>query len=102
MAWYRAYNSGENKGTCIDNSQEWSTDNLNRTQEDWSKSKIKDTLCSQAACFVTKIRDDALMNELKRQWNNTEFWCTMDEEEPHICHIHLRTIIDTQITMVVT
>ena len=67
-------------------------------QEDWSKSKIKDTLCSQATCFVTKIRDEVLMNELKKHWNNTEFWCTMDEEEPHLCHIHLRTIIDTQLS----
>ena len=67
-------------------------------QEDWSKAEIRDTLCKQAACFVTKIRDDVLMNELKKHWNNTEFWCTMDEEEPHLCHIHLRTIIDTQLT----
>ena len=38
------------------------------------------------------------MNELKRHWNNTEFWCTMDEEEPHLYHIHLRNIIDTHLT----
>ena len=43
------------------------------TQEDWSKSKIKDTLCSQAACFVAQIRDEELMNELKQHWHNTEF-----------------------------
>ena len=53
-------------------------------QEDWSKSKIK------AACFVTKIKDEVLMNELKKHWNNTKFWCTIDEEEP--------TIIDTQLS----
>ena len=68
------------------------------TQEDWSKSKIKDMLCSQAACFVAQIRDEELMNELKQHWHNTEFWCTMDEEDPHLCHIHLRTIINTQLT----
>ena len=44
------------------------------------------------------LHDNVLMNELKKHWNNTEFWCTMDEEEPHLCHIHLRTIIDTQLT----
>ena len=38
------------------------------------------------------------MDELKKHWNNTEFLCTMDEEEPHLCHIHLRTIIDTQLS----
>ena len=37
------------------------------------------------------------MNELKKHWNNTEFWCTMDEEEPHLYHIHLRTFIDSQL-----
>ena len=42
-------------------------------QEVWSKSKIKDTLCSQAACFVAKIRDEDLMNGLKQYWHNTEF-----------------------------
>ena len=39
-----------------------------------------------------------VMNELKKHWNTTEFWCTMDEEEPHLCNIHLRTIIDTQLS----
>ena len=47
------------------------------TQEARSKSKIKDTLCSQATCFVTKIRYKELMSKLKKHGNNIEFWCNM-------------------------
>ena len=39
-------------------------------QETSSKSNIKDTVCSQATCFVTRIGNEDLMNELKKHWES--------------------------------
>ena len=61
MARYKAYDSGQNKGTCIGDTQEWSTDDLDFFSilafgtRGLVQVKIKDTLCSQAACFEQKL-----------------------------------------------
>ena len=46
-------------------------------------------------CNNPNKRHEALMNELKKNLNNIEFWCTMNKEKPHLYHTHLQIVIDT-------